>query len=36
MEFALVFIQLQTIDEKCENCSWKTIDGIGIIELQFA
>ena len=25
---------IATIEEKCENCSWMTIDSEGIIELQ--
>ena len=23
-----------TMEEKCENCSWMTIDRLGLIELQ--
>ena len=25
---------IATMEEKCENCSWMTIDRLGLIELQ--
>ena len=34
MENTLAFIQSQPKDEECENCSYMTIDRVGIIELQ--
>ena len=34
MENTLVFIQSQKKEEKCENCSWMTIDRVVLTELQ--
>ena len=32
-KFTGIYI-IVTMEEKCENCSWMTIDSEGIIELQ--